>query len=51
LATRSARTSTRVLDGENKVAFSMSSASRWIMSVTAGAATASSQSETTATRV
>ena len=51
LATRSARTSTRVVDGENSVAFSISSASRWIMSVTADAATASSASEMTVTRV
>jgi hypothetical protein len=51
LATRSARTSTRVAEGENRVAFSISSASRWIRSVTADAATASSASVATVTRL
>ena len=50
LATRSARISTRVPDGENMVAFSVSSASKWIMSATAGAATASSDVVRTVTR-
>ena len=51
LATRSALTSTRVPDGENSVAFSISSASRWIMSATAGPATASSALVSTVTRL
>jgi hypothetical protein len=50
LATRSALTSTRVPDGENSVAFSISSASRWIMSATAEPVTASSLLVSTRTR-
>ena len=42
LATRSARISTRDVDGENNVAFSINSASKWIMSPTAGPLTESS---------
>ncbi len=50
-ATRSALTSTREVDGENRVAFSISSASRWIMSATAGPVTASSAMVKTVTRL